>query len=288
MCTKWIESFSEPDVRLLRLRTSFARPPKIRQLTLSWAEQLPKPSLAASMYMDDFLSSEPDTLSAVSKVNAVTELVSRRGFRLTKWLSNYRDVLAEVPVSERVPSTADLSKHLPTERLLGLMWDTELDLLKLQVQQRAVPATKRGVLQMAASIYDPLGLAAPFTLLARIVMQKLWSQKLDWDHQLIGTCLEEWTSWMEELPFLNQLTVPRSLREINSPTHNQQLHIFCDASELGFGAVAYLRETPAEGTASVSFVMSKARVAPLRKMTIVRLETQAAVLAVRLADVIRR
>ena len=241
-----------------------------------------------SFYMDDFLSSEPDSTSAVSCLQSVTELVSRGGFRLTKWLSNAREVLAEVPVSERAPSAADLSSRLPTERVLGLLWDTEMDQLKLQFQTRTVPPTKRGILRMAASIYDPLGLASPFTLRARMLMQKLWALKLDWDSELTGTILEEWNGWRQEISALQQLHIPRFYQDTNAAAENRQLHVFCDASETAFGAVAYLRSSSAEGDVSVSFVMSKARVAPLKKMTIVRLETQAAVLAVRLAEAIRR
>ncbi|XP_043226266.1 uncharacterized protein LOC122383664 [Amphibalanus amphitrite] len=245
-------------------------------------------AVLCNFYMDDFLSSEPNSDSAISSLTAVTALVSRGGFRLTKWLSNSRDVLAAVPESERTPSAADLTVQLPTERVLGLLWDAETDLLRLHVHHRTVPPTKRGILQMAASIYDPLGFASPFTLLARIVMQKLWALKLDWDCELTGTTAEEWTRWTGELACLEALIVPRSFKACDSPAHDRQLHIFCDAFELAFGAVAYLRETSADGTVSVSFVMSKTRVAPLKKMTIVRLETQAAVLAVRLADAIRR
>ncbi|KER30449.1 hypothetical protein T265_13163, partial [Opisthorchis viverrini] len=62
---------------------------------------------------------------------------------------------------------------------------------------------------------------------------------------------------------------------------HQSLHIFSDASEVGYGAVAYLR---CESLRQVdcSLLMGKARVAPLKSVTIPRLELQAAVLAVRL------
>ena len=239
-------------------------------------------------YMDDFLSSAPDLNSAVSSLRAVTDLVARGGFKLTKWLSNGRDVLASIPESERAAAAADLSTSLPTERVLGLLWDTELDQLKLQVQPRTVPPTKRGILRMAASIYDPLGFAAPFTLRARMIMQQLWLMKLNWDSELTGTVLEDWHQWTEELTSLEQLSIPRCYLKASSTAENRQMHVFCDASESAFGAVAYLRETSDDGKSAISFIMSKARVAPLKKMSIVRLETQAAVLAVRLAEAIKK
>ena len=241
-----------------------------------------------SFYMDNFVNSEPDSASAVSSQREVTELVSRGGFRLTKWLSNSREVLADIAESERAPSASNLSSQMPTERVLGLLWDTETDQLKLQVQPQTVPATKRGILRMAVSVYDPLGFASPFTLLARMLMQKLWALKLTWDSELTGAVLEEWNLWMKEMSYLHLLHIPRSYTKAGSSAENRQLHIFCDAFELAFGAVAYLRDRSKYGSIDVSFIMSKTRVAPLKKMTIVRLETQAAVLAVRLADAVRR
>lgn len=103
---------------------------------------------------------------------------------------------------------------------------------------------------------------------------------------MTGVELEQWERWKTELGNLQQLQVPRSYEGGSEPTVERQVHIFCDASETAFGAVAYLRVKDATGKIRCSFVMSRTRVAPLRTLSIVRLELQAAVLAVRLADTI--
>ena len=69
---------------------------------------------------------------------------------------------------------------------------------------------------------------------------------------------------------------------------SQQLHHFSDASQQGYGAASYLGSKDDKGTIHCSFVMGKARTAPLKSITIPRLELSAAVLASRLEKIIRR
>lgn len=139
-----------------------------------------------------------------------------------------------------------------------------------------------------ASIYDPLGLATPFLLVAKVIVQRLWSLHLDWDEPVAGDELELWKKWKMELEKLQELRVPRCYVSGRSPAVERQLHVFGDASEAAFGSVAYLRTKSANGKITCTLVMSRTRVAPLRKLSIVRLELQAAVLAVRLADTATR
>ena len=85
---------------------------------------------------------------------------------------------------------------------------------------------------------------------------------------------------------VNRLAFPRCIKEDESPSETQ-LHIFADASEVGYGAVAYTRRRVGERY-QCRLLMSKARVAPLKIMTIPRLELNAAVLAVRMSKVISK
>ncbi|XP_074653617.1 uncharacterized protein LOC141907774 [Tubulanus polymorphus] len=240
-------------------------------------------------YMDDFLKSENSTAKAIQRAKDVTMLVKRGGFRLTKWTSNSREVLQALPPSEVSCQSIDLmADQLPAERTLGVIWDPESDTIGFKVREAMTPATKRGVLSKVSSVFDPFGIAAPFTVKAKILMQRLWCQKLDWNDELTGGDLENWQIWLKELIKLEMLKIPRCYRAPDVPSTGRQLHVFCDASDKAFGAVAYLRTQHADGNVRVAFVMSRCRVAPLKKLSIVRLEMQAAVLAVRLADTIRK
>ncbi|XP_043226749.1 uncharacterized protein LOC122383931 [Amphibalanus amphitrite] len=242
-----------------------------------------------SFYMDDFLRSEEHEDDALKTTKQVTETLSRGGFHLSKWVSNSRRVLESIPREERAQPELDLTEaELPTQGALGVVWDAERDSLSFRFRDSSVPMTKRGVLQRTASIFDPLGIAAPFVIRAKMFMQQLWTKQLDWDDELDREEQKEWEEWLQELPALRNISVPRCLRPTSSDTIARELHVFCDASEGAFGAVAYLRTTSPDSTHHCSFIMSKTRVAPLKRLSIVRLELQAAVLAVRLVDALQK
>ena len=247
-------------------------------------------TVRGSFYMDDLATSEKDASTALQTASEVSKLVSRGGFRLRKWLSNRKEVLAAIPAEERMPSAADLQSPLPTEKVLGLLWDAQLDKLSVSTPLTAAEemATKRSILRMVASIYDPVGLVTPFTLHAKLILQDLWSVRRDWDAPLDAGERHRWSEWLVEVPRLSATAVPRWYGSQEEPPRLRQLHVFCDASERAFGAAAFLRQVYRDGQVFCSLVMSRCRVAPLKKLSIVRLETQAAVMAVRLACCVRK
>ena len=155
--------------------------------------------LARQFYMDDYVASEESIESASRLLQTVTALAASGGFRLQKWISNSRAVLAAVHPTERAHPDWDLEAHLPTERVLGLLWDTEADTVSVRpppdLQRNC--ATKREVLAAIASTFDPLGLVSPFTLHAKLLMQDLWKQQLSWDARLPEDDLQRWQCWKE-------------------------------------------------------------------------------------------
>ena len=150
-------------------------------------------------------------------------------------------------------------------------------------------STKRGVLQRTAMLFDPLGIITPFVLIAKCLIQTLWQKKLAWDEDMPEEELVTWKSWLEELSCLEDLAVPRCLKSaVTEEVHAVELHLFADASERAFAAAGYVRFTDAAGHHHTALVMSRSRLAPLKQLSIVRLELQAAVLAVRLAGIIKK
>ena len=69
-----------------------------------------------------------------------------------------------------------------TERALGLLWDVKHDKLTFQHSPESLPNTKRGILSLIASSFDPLGIVTPAILEAKLIIQFLWKLKVDWDH----------------------------------------------------------------------------------------------------------
>jgi len=140
-----------------------------------------------------------------------------------------------------------------------------------------------------SSIYDPLGFVAPFVLPAKAVLQDLCRlQGQNWDTAIPGDFLRCWNTWMEELPLLKQLRVPRCFHDLGFSTETAELHVFADASNTGYIAVNYLRSIDCDGQCNVSFVIGKSRLSPMKPVTVPRLELAAAVTAVKLGEKARK
>ena len=129
-------------------------------------------------------------------------------------------------------------------------------------------------------LYDPLGFVEPVTVKAKIMTQELWKHNLKWDEELPESFKENWVKWLKELQNLTPLEIPRHFNNVGSEV---QLYVFCDSSQLAYGAVAYLRGTTPKRLKKCTFVMSKSKVAPVKPQTMPRLELLAAVLGAELA-----
>lgn len=245
-----------------------------------------------NFYVDDCLKSVNSEERAIELIGQLRHMLAAGGFNLTKWVSNSRIVLESIPASERVKEVKDLDLHndiLPVERALGVRWNTETDQFTFKIVVKEKPATRRGLLSIVSSVYDPLGFASPFVLPAKFILQELCRRKLDWDDKIPDELLVRWEQWLSELPALEQFTVdrcfiPPEFREVV----RRELHHFSDASELGYGAVSYLRSVDVEGRVNCSFVQAKSRLAPMKQVTIPRLELAAAVVSSRLDRMIRK
>ena len=237
-----------------------------------------------NFYMDDFLYSCVSIQEAKIMQTEVTKLLALGGFRLTKWKSNSEDVLRTIPEKERARQETNSTK----ESVLGCAWDSSLDTLSLRPVDKSSLESKRGIVQVVARVFDPLGIALPFVLQAKLLVQRLWLRKCGWDDELFQEEKREWHQWLEGLAIVPNLQIPRSITVSAVSDASQELHIFCDASETAFAAVAYLRLIEDGGAVKCSFLMARSRLAPLRQLTVLRLELQAAVLATRLANTIKR
>ncbi|XP_033115253.1 uncharacterized protein LOC117115524, partial [Anneissia japonica] len=241
--------------------------------------------IRSSFYVDDCLASVENSESAIKLVSRLMEILAKGGFRLTKWLSNDRNVLDSIAESERAASVPVSLDELPTERTLGVSWCVEGDHFTFQTSLKGKPVTRRGLLSVTSSIYDPLGFAAPLVLIARSLLQQVCKRGAGWDEPLTEEESRQWNEWISYVSNLSEVRVPRWLRLDEAV--DVQLHIFCDASERGYAAVAYLRTT-LNDEISCQYVVGKARVTPLKSISIPRLELMAAVLAVTLDNTIRR
>ena len=112
-----------------------------------------------------------------------------------------------------------------------------------------------------SSVYDPLGIAAPFVLGGRLILQNLCRLDLGWDDDIPDDQQRLWVNWLNEFPSLSQLQMNRCYKpERFGKVTSCQLHHFSDASEVGYGVVSYLRMVNEEGQVHCCFVFGKARV----------------------------
>ena len=137
-------------------------------------------------------------------------------------------------------------------------------------------------------MFDPLGVLAPYILPAKCLIQSLWRKNKGWDEPLDEEDQRIWEDWLGDLMKLSEFELPRCFCVDTCPEASIQLHVFADASEKGFGAVCYARYSLPDGSIKVLFLMARNRVAPLKQLSIPRLELQAAVLAGRLNCLVKQ
>jgi hypothetical protein len=238
-----------------------------------------------NFYVDDFLKSVASESKAISLVQDVRAVCQMGGFRLTKFVSNSRPVLETIPEEERAQGVRNITfdDKLPMERALGICWNVDSDSFGFKITVKSLKPTRKNLLSIVCSVYDPLGLASPFILPAKILLQDLCRRNIEWDTVLSGKDLLTWKTWLNNLPKLENLTVPRCLipSDFGEVTCTQ-LHHFADASDLGYGIVSYVRTINGNDQVHCSLLHSKARVAPLKKTTTPRMELTAATIAVKL------
>ena len=243
-----------------------------------------------SFYVDDCLLSVGTPGEACELVEQLSQLLMRSGFKLTKWLSNNHDVLSTIPASDKSSSLKELEADaLPTQRTLGLAWNMETDSFVYHNRLTEPPATKRELLSQLATVYDPLGWIGPLVLPLKFLFQSLCKEGLGWDDPLEGSKVIKWHDCQQIFNTIDTVCLPRWYpQSVLNNSSEIELHIFSDASERGYGAVAYFRFVGHSSPSQCSLVLAKSRVAPLKVVTIPRLELTAAVIAVELANTIKR
>ncbi|XP_011858796.1 PREDICTED: uncharacterized protein LOC105556325, partial [Vollenhovia emeryi] len=237
------------------------------------------PSITHGRYVDDIFGGA-DTIQQLQEVaHQLKGLCMAGGFPLAKWHATHLDILKTVTDSEDqgLPITFDDC----ATKILGLKWLPQEDTFAFSTRSSRKDGrlTKRLVLSEVAQIFDPLGFASPVVIKAKILLQELWLHKLQWDDPLPSQLSTRWLSIREELTSLARLSIPRWL---NTWSDSQvELHGFSDASQLAMAAVIYISVHDSDG-ATFSLVCSKTKVAPLKRLSIPRLELTAALLLSRL------
>ena len=198
-----------------------------------------------NFYVDDGLTSTFNDEQAAQVIAEARAICATGNLRLHKFSSNSRTVMDKVPPSERASNMKDLDLNfdeLPMERALGLQWSVESDTLHFSYTSIDRQLSRRSVLATVASLYDPLGLIAPYTLQGKKILQRMCSKGTGWDDPPSEDLLPTWETWKADLEQLKHLIIPRCYYPHQFGTLSKlELHHFADASTTGYGACTYLR-----------------------------------------------
>ncbi|XP_046604989.1 uncharacterized protein LOC124297725 [Neodiprion virginianus] len=257
----------------------------LHQLVRDEGKQYPFAShvILENTYVDDILSGAEDVDQGREKINELNQLLKAGGFELQKWTSSHPETLVDISRNHQ-----EIVMHLnldqsPFFRALGLAWRPDIDAFAFspQIHQTRDNFTKRKVLSQTAQLFDPLRWLSPITIRAKIFMQELWALGFDWDEPLSASLSSRSIEFLQDLQGISAITIPRWIG-LSSASLGIEIHGFADASQSALGAVIYARTYINTHEVRVSLVCAKTKVAPLKKVTIPRLELCVASLLVRL------
>lgn len=236
-------------------------------------------------YMDDFLGSYDSKDQAKRVMEDIIRIQLHAGFQMKKWRSSDPSLLEDC--KEAIGT--DKEFYAPEGRILGMLWRSADDSLgfstdHISKMQEKEPVTHLVILCGVMALYDPDGLGAHVVIKGKIILRECWRAGGGFNKVVTDSIRDKWLAWCKSLPDLDSVHIPRFVGLI--PTVPWDIHTFVDASELAFAAAVYVRGLDSGGNVCCRLVMAKTRVAPLRRLSIPRVELQAAVLGARLAKTV--
>lgn len=260
----------------------------LRQLATNSKDKYPIGAdiILNDFYVDDLISGTNDIKTAVEIYHQLTSLLLEGGFNLRKWNSNNQELLSHIPDDHRgTTSTTPINMDILV-KTLGIHWCPVQDAFKFKINHPSEsiinPTTKRMLLSGVAKLFDPLGWLAPVIIRAKIMLQSLWLSGITWDDYIPAALEQQWLLFKSELMLLNSLSLQRWIG-FSSQSSQIQLHGFSDASGAAYSAVVYSRVDNGQDV-TISILAAKTKVAPIKTISIPRLELCGAVLVSKLLE----
>ena len=267
--------------------------------------------LSQSIYVDDVVSGCENSKEAYDLYQTSKSCLAEGGFHLRKWRSNdpqlqktienetdlKPEVKSNIENDESVsPNPATKMESTPLKntetKVLGMNWDFESDKILLKFEKfvslsKELSPTKRNLLKLAASVFDPIGFVSPVLVRMKMLLQETCLLKLEWDTPLPENLSSVWFEIVKDLDKVVEIAVKRCYFEKeNQVVDEYNLHGFCDASEKAYCAVIYLVHRLGNRFES-NLIASKSCVAPVKKLTIPRLELMGALIMSRLMNTVK-
>ncbi|XP_044571293.1 uncharacterized protein LOC123257217 [Drosophila ananassae] len=244
-------------------------------------------------YVDDYVDSFTSEKEAIAVSTRVREIHADAGFDLCRFTSSSVSVVRALNPLESIASVRWTEAE---EKVLGMYWQPATDDFKFGIKYHRVPRivmtgervpTKREFLSLVMSTFDPIGFLSYYMVTAKLLMREIWRKGVNWDEPLPADLAAAFEDWRKEMRKIEEFRCPRYYFG-GGRVRMLQLHIFVDSSQSAFAAAAYWRATYENGDVQAHFISSKTKCAPMRTMSIPRLELQAAVLGTRLMDTVKQ
>ncbi|XP_037815968.1 uncharacterized protein LOC119606507 [Lucilia sericata] len=234
--------------------------------------------LRNNMYVDDVLAGGHTIEEAQKAQTQLIAALDSAGFPLRKWISNTKELLHNLPEEHLLDVDLLTLPESNNAKTLGIRWNAKEDTFFFNVPliERKSAYTKRTVLSDIARLFDPAGWLAPIVISAKIIMQQIWQDNTAWDECLNPLTLIKWQKFLQFYDNINRIRIPRWINF--SPSAKIEFHGFSDASEKAYSACLYARVTPIDGPNSVTLLFAKTRVAPIKVISLPKLELCGAVL----------
>ncbi|XP_017472652.1 PREDICTED: uncharacterized protein LOC108363714 [Rhagoletis zephyria] len=232
------------------------------------------------LYMDDCATGSRNESEAIRFAKDIDHILKGGGFEMKKWKSNSKILVEEMRSEEEEPLFMFVDEEKAS--VLGLRWKVNQDQFTFMVKTPELEGviTKRKILGCVAQLYDPNGFISPVTILGKIIIQDLWRIGLDWDEPVPEEISIRFKNYWQDIGRLEEFTLDRWIAtDIDKET---ETHGFSDASTMAYGAVIYIRVVQENGQVKITLLTSKTRVAPMKTITVPRLELAAAELLSRL------
>lgn len=285
----WREDESDP-IKVYQLNTvtygfassTFLSTRCLWQLGEECDDPVVKRVIQHDFYVDDLATGSQNREQMLHILSGVSSTLNGGCFNLRKFRSNDPTLFNNLNI-DHLDSELIFSE---ATSVLGLGWHPSTDELHIVSRPLVSPIkiTKRSIVSTSFGVFDPLGLVSPCTVIPKLIVQKLWADKIDWDQEVPDNVRHSWETFMSNLPCLYNISIPRHVLCPN-PTYIE-LFSFSDASLLAYGACIYLKSTDSTGACQVRLLCSKSKVAPLKPTTIPRLELCGALLAARLCSLV--
>ena len=259
-------------------------------------------------WVDDIVSSCETVDEAVRFIKTVKEIMAEGGFQVKKWSSSSKAVMETIPQEDRVDADKAFTFEDEGEEVkaLGVRISLQDDKIRFygfgELKDEEV-ITKRKIASLTAAMFDPLGVASPYTIRGKRFMQEVWAEekkqlekekekgtaskviakmrKTSWNAAVNDNIAKSFREWYSQKEALQKFEIDRPLVEEVQPTR-KQLHMFSDASPWGVAATVYLRTDYIDGTTTVRLIAAKSRVAPKEEERLPRLELMGALIGARL------